>query len=43
MAARRSYGIADPLAMARQLGASASLRMPFQRDDVLAALAEARG
>jgi CheY-like chemotaxis protein len=43
MAARRSYGIADPLAMARQLGASASLRMPFQRDDVLTALAEARG
>jgi CheY-like chemotaxis protein len=42
MAARRSYGVADPLAMARQLGAAVSLRMPFTRDDVLAALAEAR-
>jgi CheY-like chemotaxis protein len=42
MAARRAYGVADPLAVARQLGAAASLRIPFGRDEVLAALAEAR-
>jgi len=42
MAARRSWGTGDPLAVARQLGATVSLRMPFSREDALTALAEAQ-
>jgi CheY-like chemotaxis protein len=35
MAGRPSYGVMDPLALARQLGATGSIRMPFSRDEVL--------
>jgi len=39
---RGSHGVANPLAMAMQLGAARTIRLPFTRDDVLQALEEAR-
>jgi DNA-binding response OmpR family regulator len=42
MAPRTSYGVADPLAAARQLGAARTLRMPFSTQELLAAISEAR-
>jgi CheY-like chemotaxis protein len=42
MSARRSYGVSDPAAVAKQLGATALLRVPFSRTDLLEALEDAR-
>ena len=42
MSARRSYGLSDPAALAKQLGATASLRVPCSRTDMLEVLEEAR-
>ncbi|HEX9581586.1 MAG TPA: response regulator [Gemmatimonadales bacterium] len=42
MGPRASYGVADPLAAARQLGALRTLRMPFSTPELLTAIAEAR-
>ena len=42
MAPRTSYGIADPLAAARQFGAARTLRMPFSTPELLTAISEAR-
>ena len=42
MSARSSYGVSDPAALARQLGATALLRVPFSRSDMLEVVQEAR-
>jgi CheY-like chemotaxis protein len=42
MSPRTSYGVADPLAAARQLGAVRILRMPFSANDLLGVVGEAR-
>jgi CheY-like chemotaxis protein len=42
MASRPSYGVADPLAVARQLGAAGTIRMPFSRDEVLRVVDQTR-
>lgn len=41
-APRVSYGMADPLAMATQLGATHIVRMPFSREELLRVIKEAR-
>lgn len=38
MAGRPSYGLSDPLAVVRQLGATRTLRMPFSPAELLSAL-----
>ena len=42
MAGRASYGVMDPLAVTRQLGAVGTIRMPFSRDEVLRVVDEIR-
>ena len=42
MAGRRSFGFSDPLALAKQLGAVGTLRVPFSHADILRVLEEAR-
>ncbi|HXV85073.1 MAG TPA: response regulator, partial [Gemmatimonadales bacterium] len=42
MAPRASYGTADPLAAARQMGAARTLRMPFSTEELLSAIDQAR-
>jgi CheY-like chemotaxis protein len=42
MAGRPSYGVVDPLSVARQLGAMGSIRMPFSRDEVLRVVEQTR-
>ena len=42
MAGRRSFGFSDPLALAKQLGAVGTLRVPFSHADILQVLEEAR-
>jgi CheY-like chemotaxis protein len=39
---RTSYGVADPLAIAKQLGAMKALRVPCSQEEIHRALAEAR-
>jgi two-component system KDP operon response regulator KdpE len=42
MAGRPSYGVMDPLALTRQLGAIGAIRMPFSREEVLRVVESAR-
>jgi CheY-like chemotaxis protein len=42
MSRRRSYGVADPAAMATRLGAAGTVRMPFSNAEMLGALEAAR-
>lgn len=42
MSARASYGVGDPLAMARQLGATQTIRVPCPGAEILKVLEEAR-
>jgi DNA-binding NtrC family response regulator len=42
MSARSSYGVSDPLAVARQLGAVRTIRVPCSSEGILNALEEAR-
>lgn len=42
MSPRTSYGLADPLAAARQFGAVRTVRMPFSASELLAVISEAR-
>jgi CheY-like chemotaxis protein len=43
VARRVSYGMADPVAIAPQLGATQIVRTPFSREELLRAIKEARG
>ena len=39
---RTSYGVSDPLAVARQFGADAAMRIPFAPSDLVAAVDEVK-
>ncbi len=43
LSTRTSYGVADPLAVAKQLGAIKALRIPCPQEEIHRALLEARG
>ncbi len=42
MSGRTSYGVADPLAVAKQLGAIRTVRIPLSRQEILQVVEEAR-
>ncbi len=42
MSGRTSYGVADPLAVAKQLGASRTIRIPLSRQELLQVVEEVR-